>query len=124
MPLLRSIGCKPETNLWQAGCKSRLEGPTPQQGVAGMNAIKLLKKDHSAVQSLFTKFDRTSKSAYDKRADLFEQMRRELQVHSRVEQEMFYPAVKALNGEGRRLISEALKEHKEIEELLAQISRL
>ena len=89
-----------------------------------MNALKLLKKDHSTVQSLFSKFDRTGKSAYDKKDELFVQIRRELQLHSRAEEEIFYPALKALNDEGRRLVSEALKEHREIDELLMQISRL
>src|SRR5262249_36323651 len=51
-------------------------------------------------------------------------IRRELQLHSKAEEEIFYPALKALNGEGRRLVSEALKEHKEMDELLTQLSRL
>src|SRR5438552_12297023 len=89
-----------------------------------MNALKLLKKDHSTVKSLFSKFDHTTKTAYDKRDEIFVQVRRELQLHSRAEEEIFYPALKALNDDGRRLMSEALKEHKEIDKLLTQISRL
>jgi hemerythrin superfamily protein len=89
-----------------------------------MNVLKILKKDHSTVQALFDKFDRAGKSAYEKKSELFAQIRRELQVHSRAEEEIFYPALKAMNGEGRRLISEAVKEHKQVDELLTQISRL
>lgn len=89
-----------------------------------MNALTLLRKDHSVVQSLFSKFDRAGKTAYEKRSELFAQIRRELQIHSRVEEEMFYPAIKALNGDGRRVASEALREHRDIDELLTQISRL
>jgi hemerythrin superfamily protein len=89
-----------------------------------MNVLKLLKKDHSTVQSLFSKFDRTGKSSHEKKSELFEKIRRELQLHSRAEEEIFYPALKALNGDGRRFVSEALKEHKDIDELLTQISRL
>jgi hemerythrin superfamily protein len=89
-----------------------------------MNVLKILKKDHSTVQALFAKFDRAGKSAYEKKSELFAQIRRELQVHSRAEEEIFYPALKAMNGEGRRLISEAVKEHKQVDELLTQISRL
>jgi hemerythrin-like domain-containing protein len=52
-------------------------------------------------------------------------MRRELQIHSRAEQEIFYPAIKAMNGtESRKLVTDALKEHKDVDELLTQISRL
>jgi len=91
---------------------------------ARMNALKLLKKDHFTVQSLFSRFDRTGKSAHDKKDELFVQIRRELQLHSRAEEEIFYPALKALNDDGRRLVLEALKEHHEIDQLLMQISRL
>src|SRR5207253_5420533 len=85
---------------------------------------KLLKKDHSTMQSLFSKFDRSGKSSHEKKGELFVQIRRELQIHSRAEQEIFYPALKALSDDGRRLVSEAVKEHKDIDELLTQISRL
>jgi hemerythrin superfamily protein len=93
------------------------------QGVFGMNVLKLLKKDHSNVQSLFGKFDDTGKSS-QKKADLFEKIKRELQIHSRAEEEIFYPALKSLNGEGRRLVSEALKDHSDLDDLLTRISRL
>jgi len=89
-----------------------------------MNVLELLKEDHSNVKSLFEKFDRTDKSSQEKKTELFEKMRRELKLHSRAEEEIFYPALKALNGEGRRLVSEALKEHRDVDELLTQISRL
>ena len=89
-----------------------------------MNVLKILKKDHSTVQNLFGKFDLVGKTAYEKKGELFEKIRRELQLHSRAEQEIFYPALKAMNGEGRRLASEAVKEHKDMNELLTQISRL
>jgi hemerythrin superfamily protein len=89
-----------------------------------MNVLKLLKKDHSSVKSLFGKFERMGKSAHDKKGEIFGQIRRELQVHSRAEEEIFYPALKALDGEGRRLVVEALKGHKDVDELLTQISRL
>lgn len=90
-----------------------------------MNVLKILKKDHSTVRSLFNKYDRTGKSSLEKRVELFELIRRELQVHSRAEEEIFYPAIKAKNGtEARRLVTQALKEHKDVDELLTQISRL
>jgi hemerythrin superfamily protein len=94
------------------------------QGVSGMDVLKLLKKDHMTVQNLFSKFEKTGKASHEKRDELFVQIRRELQIHSRVEEELFYPAIKSANGDGRLLVSEALKEHKDVDELLTQISRL
>src|SRR4030095_13289385 len=90
---------------------------------ARMNALRLLKKDHSTVRSLFGKFDRMTKTAHEKRSELFVQIRRELQLHSRAEEEIFYSAIKALKTEGRDMVSEALKEHRDIDQLLIQLSR-
>ena len=90
-----------------------------------MNVLTILRKDHAAVRSLFNKYGQTGKSSYQKKLQLFEQIRRELQIHSRAEEEIFYPAIKAVNGaESRKLVLEALNEHKAVEELLIQITRL
>ncbi len=89
-----------------------------------MNALKLLSEDHSRVQNLFESLDGIDKSSYEKKSELFEKIRRELQIHFRAEEEIFYPALKAFNGEGRRLVSEEIKEHKDVAELLTRISRL
>ena len=89
-----------------------------------MNALNLLKKDHDSVRTLFSRFERTSKTDLERRNDLLAQIRREIQIHSRAEEEIFYPALKALNGEGRQLVSQALNDHKDINDLLMQISRL
>jgi hemerythrin superfamily protein len=89
-----------------------------------MNALNLLKKDHDSVRTLFSRFERTSKTDLERRNDLLAQIRREVQIHSRAEEEIFYPALKALNGEGRQLVSQALNDHKDINDLLTQISRL
>ena len=89
-----------------------------------MNALNLLKKDHESVRTLFSRFERTGKTDLEKRNDLLAQIRREIQIHLRAEEEIFYPALKALNGEGRQLVSQALNDHKDINDLLTQISRL
>jgi hemerythrin superfamily protein len=90
-----------------------------------MNVLKILRNDHSNVRDLIGRFGRAGKSSHDKRGEIFEQLRRQLQIHSRAEEEIFYPAIKALNGvESQKLVSEALKEHRQIDELLTRISRL
>jgi hemerythrin superfamily protein len=89
-----------------------------------MNALNLLKNDHASVRTLFGRFERTGKTDLEKRNDLLAQIRREIQIHLRAEEEIFYPALKALNGEGRQLVSQALNDHKDINDLLTQISRL
>ncbi|HEY2380001.1 MAG TPA: hemerythrin domain-containing protein [Terriglobia bacterium] len=88
-----------------------------------MHALKLLKTDHANVQSLFGQFERISAS-FEKKDEMFALIRRELQLHSRAEEEIFYPMLKALSGVGPDLASEAIKQHKEVDQLLTQISRL
>ena len=53
-----------------------------------MKATLLLKKDHENLQSMFAQF--TLGSRKDKDAQ-FAQMQREIEMHSRLEQELFYP---------------------------------
>jgi hemerythrin superfamily protein len=89
-----------------------------------MNVLTLLRQDHATLRSFFSQFDRTSKTAYDQRSELFLQIRRDLQIHSKAEEEIFYPAIKAMNSEGQRLASEAIRQHMNIDQLLTQLSRL
>jgi hemerythrin superfamily protein len=89
-----------------------------------MNVLKVLKKDHLTVKSLYSKFDRTGRSSVEKRGELFEQIRRELLIHAQAEQEIFYPMIKAFDDKGRYLIVDAQAEHREIDQVLMQITRL
>jgi hemerythrin superfamily protein len=89
-----------------------------------MNALQVLTKDHANVKRLFSEFDNGGKTDYEMKIELLNQTRRELQIHSQAEEQIFYPALKALNGDGARLISEAIRDHREIDELLMQLSRL
>jgi hemerythrin superfamily protein len=87
-----------------------------------MNALELLRNDHSFIKDLFNQFEHST--APEKRADKFAQIRRELYLHCRAEEEIFYPALKAMEGEGPRVVVTAIKEHQEIDELLLRASRL
>jgi hemerythrin superfamily protein len=102
----------------------RNPGKISQTRSVRMHALKLLNEDHSIVRILFERLEGTEKAAHEKKNDLFAEIRRELQIHLKGEEEIFYPALKALNGGGWNLVSEALKQHKDIEQLLTQISRL
>jgi hemerythrin superfamily protein len=68
-----------------------------------MNATQLLKKDHTTVKALFKEFEKAGDRAYQKKQGLFAEIKGELEVHMKVEEEIFYPAVK-------RSPSEELKE--------------
>ena len=89
-----------------------------------MDAIGLLKKDHSYIQGLFNKFDRVNRNNFDKKFKIYDEIRAELELHTHVEEEFFYPVVKELGPQGKALVSEAMREHKDVNTLIGQIDRL
>src|SRR3954470_7277722 len=86
------------------------------------DAIDLLDADHLAVHSLFLAYRelvRTGAAALQRRA-LAEEICMELTIHARLEEELFYPAVReALNDED--LVDEAEEQHGSQREFVAQI---
>lgn len=85
-----------------------------------MNAIELLKADHEKVRGLFEQLTKTTKRAEKTRAELLEKIRLELDVHTQIEEEIFYPAFKEAVGESEdeAMVFEALEEHRAAGELV------
>jgi hemerythrin superfamily protein len=89
-----------------------------------MNILKLLGRDHQTIRALFDEFGKAGALSPEERSGLFERVRREILVHSQAEEEIFYPMLKAADGNGRTLVMKAMEEHRRISELLIQIARL
>ncbi|TCZ79063.1 hemerythrin domain-containing protein [Lysobacter sp. N42] len=85
-----------------------------------MNAIELLKADHEKVRGLFEQLTDTTSRAVKTRTELLEKIRLELDVHTTIEEEIFYPAFReaAENSEDKEMIFEALEEHRAAGELV------
>jgi hemerythrin superfamily protein len=85
------------------------------------DAIALLKSDHRQVKALFSEFDKLKDDgAEEDRAAIVAQICDELTIHTAIEEEIFYPAVrKAI--EDVDLMDEALVEHAGAKELIAQL---
>lgn len=84
-----------------------------------MNAIQLLKDDHKKVKELLNELVKTTTRADKKRMQLLEKIEQELRVHTRIEEEIFYPAFKkAGNSEHAKMYFEALEEHRAVEDLV------
>jgi hemerythrin superfamily protein len=90
--------------------------PVPDQ-----DAIELLMADHQRVARLFAEFDALKEGGTDEaKAALVAQICQELTVHTAIEEEIFYPAVrKAIEDDD--LMDEALVEHAGAKELIAQL---
>lgn len=85
---------------------------------APKDAIALLKADHEAVSQLFAEYGKT-RSMPNKKA-LVAEICAALAVHARIEEEIFYPAVKAALKD-KLLVPEATVEHAGVKDLLAQL---
>lgn len=90
-----------------------------------MDALTLLTADHNRVRGLFERFTSASDADdVDRMSALAEQMRAELEVHTTIEEEIFYPAVRGLTDEIGDLVAEGLEEHHQVEVLLAELADL
>lgn len=83
-----------------------------------MKATQLLKSDHDNVNKLFGQFE-GSGSERNKR-DLGEKIVQELKVHTQIEEEIFYPAVRKHPGL-EELVREAREEHAEVKQLISKV---
>lgn len=81
------------------------------------NAIALLKDDHDKVEQLFKDFEKASGSG--RKEKLAREICRELIVHSKIEEEIFYPACKGKVDD--ELLSEGYVEHDAAKLLIAEI---
>jgi hemerythrin-like domain-containing protein len=88
-----------------------------------MNAFELLKQDHKKVSGNFEKLEPTTERGVKTREELFAQLKQELDIHARIEEEIFYPAIK--NAEETHDITlEAYEEHNVVKQLLSELEEL
>jgi len=86
-----------------------------------MNAFTLLKADHKKVAGILEKIDETTERATKGREELFTQLKNELDVHTRIEEEILYPALEEYD-ETRAIALEAYEEHALVKQLLAELA--
>ena len=91
------------------------------------DACTLLDADHKAVKKMFKDYEELTsskaKSAAQKKLDLAREICQELTVHATIEEEIFYPALRAALKE-TDLIAEAEVEHATAKDLIAQIEAM
>src|SRR5262249_3842343 len=87
-------------------------------------ATELIRTDHRKVEELFLQYV-ASGDQHSQSETLVKQVCQELEIHARLEEEIFYPAVQAaLDEEGQRLVTRALHEHKTVKDLIAQLKSM
>ena len=83
------------------------------------HAIAIVKKDHDTVKDLFEKFEEAKTPSAKKK--IMEQALTELKIHAVLEEELFYPAVRAKLESG--IMNEADEEHHVAKVLIAELDQ-
>ena len=84
-----------------------------------MDAFNLLKADHRKVEELFEQLESASGQAKKR---VFEQIKTELELHTHIEEKIFYPALEKPK-QTHDLTLEAYEEHDVVKKLLQELSR-
>jgi hemerythrin HHE cation binding domain-containing protein len=106
-----------------AGLVSVARGAIAGAVTGERDAVSVLKMQHRQVESLFKRV----LSSEDPRArkQLLQEIAEALAMHTKIEEEIFYPAVRSLGTETvERLIDEAFEEHHVVDLVLAELPRV
>ncbi len=76
-----------------------------------MDAITLLKNDHKTVEKLFKKFEKTGDEDTGAKREVVDSIVEELSVHTAIEEQVFYPAVREALPALEDTVLEGLEEH-------------
>lgn len=83
------------------------------------DALSLIEEDHNKMRALLDKLSNTTDRAGKTRADLLQQIEKELKVHTTIEEEIFYPKFRDADGkEHSKMYHEAVEEHRAVEDLV------
>jgi hemerythrin superfamily protein len=135
---MRAYGARRRVQIKRAESRRGFELPVPQEeqplaasrsrqetskGDRSMDVFQLLKNDHDKVEGLFQKISGTTDRAQKTRGQICAQIASELLLHAAVEERHFYPALKR-HSETKGFVSEALKEHQQVERLIHKIEKM
>ena len=88
-----------------------------------MDAIALLEADHRKVKKLLTELEATTERGVKTRSELFATIKGELTLHEIVEEEIFYPELKA-HPKARDIVLEGYEEHHVVDVLMSELEAL
>lgn len=88
-----------------------------------MDAIKLLTDDHDEMRQLLSKLESTTERGVKARTELYATIKGELTVHEIIEEEIFYPELKA-HPKAKELVLEGYEEHHVVDLVMAELEDL
>lgn len=88
-----------------------------------VSATAMLREEHARVTARFEDFEAETDAMA--RRQIVEEIARELELHVRIEEQIFYPAVRASRAEeGRELVEEAQEEHETVKQAIAELDEM
>jgi hemerythrin superfamily protein len=88
-----------------------------------MKATDLLKKQHKTVKGLFKQVEKTEDGR--RRRELMDEIASELKIHTKIEEEIFYPAVREIgSSKVEELVDESFEEHHVVDLVLAELPKV
>ncbi len=98
---------------------------TSAHASARTDALSILAEDHKRVQKMFKQFEKLDRDDADALRELAEQACEALEMHTTLEEEIFYPAVReALDDDEQEMMAEAQVEHDSAKQLIEQLRQL
>jgi hemerythrin superfamily protein len=94
---------------------------TKPQNASASSVTDMLRKDHKNVKGLFEEFEQAEDATTKQR--IVETALTELEVHSKLEEELIYPAIRA-EIDDDDLMDEALEEHHVVHGLLVELKKM
>ena len=88
-----------------------------------MDAISLLKADHDKVKKMLDEGETTTERGVKTRTELLETLKREMMIHERIEEEIFYPALKE-HPKAKDIVLEGYEEHHVVDTLMGELAAL
>lgn len=88
------------------------------------DAIAMLKADHKEVHAMFEEYEGLGDRANVSKNKLVAQICKALKIHTQIEEEIFYPAVREASKDTEDMVDEAVVEHASAKDLIAQLEEM
>jgi hemerythrin superfamily protein len=86
-------------------------------------ATDVLKRQHRSVEKLFKEVEKTEDAR--RRRQLLDQIESELKLHTKLEEEIFYPAVREVGtAKAEEMVDEAFEEHHVVDLVLGELPQV
>jgi hemerythrin superfamily protein len=89
-----------------------------------MDAISMLKEDHKTVEALFKRFEKAGDRAHVEKRAVVDRIIEELSKHAAVEEQLFYPVVRATVPQSEDIALESLEEHHIVKWVLSELDTM